>query len=98
MKHLYAGTATKITILSLPLCLVLVTSTQAQQYLDYQLRLEPVWSRVADALGEIGSVESAEFSPDGKHIISGTKYDNSVIMWRTSDGTELWRIIRCPGS
>lgn len=65
--------------------------THAQQYLDYQLRLEPVWSRVADALGEIGSVESVEFSPDGKYIVSGTKYDNSVIMWRTSDGTELWR-------
>ncbi|MFP4092704.1 MAG: WD40 repeat domain-containing protein [Cyclobacteriaceae bacterium] len=64
---------------------------QAQDYLDYQLRLEPVWSRVADALGEPGSVESAEFSPDGKYIVSGTKYDYSVIMWRTSDGTELWR-------
>ena len=48
----------------------------AQQYEDYQLRLEPVWARVADALGEYGSVESAEFSPDGKHIVSGTKYDN----------------------
>ncbi len=65
--------------------------THAQPHLDYQLRLEPVWSRVADALGELGSVESAEFSPDGKYIVSGTKYDNSVIMWRTSDGTELWR-------
>lgn len=64
---------------------------QAQEYLDYQLRLEPVWSRVADALGERGSVESAEFSPDGKYIVSGAKYDNSVIMWRTSDGAELWR-------
>lgn len=71
----------------------MITAVQAfsQPYLDYQLRLEPVWSRVADALGEAGSVESAEFSPDGKFIISGTKYDNSVIMWRTSDGTELWR-------
>jgi WD40 repeat protein len=50
-----------------------------------------VWSRVADALGERGSVESAEFSPDGKYIVSGTKFDNSVVMWRTSDGAELWR-------
>jgi len=66
-------------------------TTQAQQYLNHQLRLEPVWARVADALGEIGSVESAEFSPDGKYIVSGTKFDNSVIMWKTSDGTELWR-------
>lgn len=71
--------------------ILFTTLTNAQQHLDYQLRLEPVWSRVGDALGEIGSVESAEFSPDGKYIVSGTKYDNSVIMWRTSDGTELWR-------
>ena len=63
----------------------------SQYYEDYQLRLEPVWSRVADALGEPGSVESAEFSKDGKYIVSGTKFDNSVIMWRTSDGAELWR-------
>jgi WD40 repeat protein len=46
---------------------------------------------VADALGEPGSVESVEFSPDGKYLVSGTKFDNSVIMWRTSDGQELWR-------
>ncbi len=64
---------------------------QAQQYLNHQLRLEPVWVRVADALGEPGSVESVEFSPDGKHLVSGTKFDNSVILWRTSDGAELWR-------
>ncbi len=78
----------------LTLCVVFafnVHLSSSQQYLDYQLRLEPVWSRVADALGEPGSVESVEFSPDGKNIVSGTKYDNSVIMWRTSDGAELWR-------
>jgi len=66
-------------------------TTFAQQYLNHQLRLEPVWARVADALGEPGSVESVEFSPDGKQLVSGTKYDNSVILWRVSDGTELWR-------
>ena len=68
-----------------------ITSIKAQQHLNYQLRLEPVWARVADALGEPGSVESVEFSPDGKYLVSGTKFDNSVIMWRTSDGAELWR-------
>ena len=74
--------------------LIIIFSLSAgngQYYLDYQLRLEPVWSRVADALGEAGSVESVEFSPDGKYLVSGTKFDNSVIMWRTSDGAELWR-------
>ncbi len=79
-------------IILLPLLHVLITTySYAQPYLNYQLRLEPVWSRVADALGEAGSVESAEFSPDGKYIVSGTKYDNSIVMWRTSDGFELWR-------
>jgi len=68
-----------------------ITSIKAQQHLNHQLRLEPVWARVADALGEPGSVESVEFSPDGKYLVSGTKFDNSVIMWRTSDGAELWR-------
>ena len=58
---------------------------------EAQLRLHPVWERVADVFGEAGSVESAEFSPDGKYIVSGTKFDNSVIMWRTSDGAEQWR-------
>lgn len=77
--------------ISLFLILIALENLHSQQYLNYQLRLEPVWSRVADALGEPGSVESAEFSPDGKYIVSGTKYDNSVIMWRTSDGQELWR-------
>jgi len=82
----------KLTILSFIMgILMLSQDAYAQEYLNYQLRLEPVWSRVADALGEPGSVESVEFSPDGKYLVSGTKYDNSVIMWRTSDGAELWR-------
>ena len=79
-----------IAIVLFSISLVIVRA-QPQLPLNYQLRLEPVWSRVADALGEPGSVESAEFSSDGKYIVSGTKYDNSVIMWRTSDGYELWR-------
>jgi WD40 repeat protein len=73
------------------LFLLVFSNSYCQSYLDYQIRLEPVWSRVADAMGEAGSVESVEFSRDGKYIVSGTKYDNSVILWRTSDGAELWR-------
>lgn len=56
-----------------------------------QLRLEPVWTRLADRYGEAGSVESAEFSPDGRTIVTGNKFDFQVILWRTSDGAELWR-------
>ncbi len=56
-----------------------------------QLALNPVWTRVADVYGEAGSIESAEFSKDGRYIVSGSKFDNTVIMWRTSDGFEMWR-------
>ncbi|MGK2925512.1 MAG: WD40 repeat domain-containing protein [Lysobacterales bacterium] len=50
-----------------------------------------IWSRVADINGEAGAIESAEFSPDGQYIISGAKYDNSLILWRALDGTVVWR-------
>jgi WD40 repeat protein len=53
--------------------------------------LTQVWSRMADIGGELGSVESAEFSPDSRFIVTGTKFDSTVVMWRTSDGTEVWR-------
>ncbi len=64
-------------------------AVHAQQ--EKSVRLSPVWVRVADLYGEYGSVESAEFSKDNRYIVSGTKFDNQVVMWRTSDGTELWR-------
>lgn len=88
MTDTAVATKTILTLIALSLC---VSTSDAQNQLNYQLRLEPVWARVADALGEPGSVESVEFSPDGKHLVSGSKYDNSVILWRTSDGAELWR-------
>jgi dipeptidyl aminopeptidase/acylaminoacyl peptidase len=56
-----------------------------------EMALNLVWTRVADVNGENGSVESAEFSPDGRFIVTGAKFDNSVVLWRTSDGTEIWR-------
>ena len=62
-----------------------------QRYDSKPLALNPVWTRLGDVYGEWGSIESVEFSPDGYRIVSGSKYDDTVIMWRTSDGTELWR-------
>jgi WD40 repeat protein len=60
-------------------------------YDDKRLALNPVWTRIADVYGEAGSVESVEFSYDGLRMVSGTKFDYTVIVWRTSDGEELWR-------
>lgn len=56
---------------------------------DHQLN--HVWSRLADINGEFGSVESAEFSPDSAYIVTGTKYDNSVRLFRTEDGQLIWK-------
>ena len=52
--------------------------------------LDRVWSRLADVNGELGSVESAEFSPDAARIVTGTKFDNTVRVFRTADGAQLW--------
>ncbi len=58
---------------------------------EYTPSLQLIWQRLGDLNGEKGSVESAEFSPDGTLIASGSKYDNQVIVWRVADGTVLWR-------
>lgn len=53
------------------------------------LGLNHVWSRIADLNGELGSVESAEFSPDGQHIVAGTKFDYTVRVFRVADGHQV---------
>lgn len=53
--------------------------------------LQLLWARLGDLHGEVGAVESAEFSRDGRYIVSGGKYDNSLVVWRTIDGTVVWR-------
>ena len=53
--------------------------------------LQLLWARLGDLNGEVGAVESAEFSPDGRLIVSGGKYDSSLVVWRTIDGTVVWR-------
>lgn len=45
---------------------------------------------MADLNGELGSVESAEFSPDGRFIATGSKFDCAVRIFRTVDGHQIW--------
>lgn len=52
--------------------------------------LRLVWSRIADLNGELGSVECAEFSADGRLIATATKFSNDIAVWRVADGTQLW--------
>ncbi len=54
------------------------------------------WTRVADSEGAIdqekgiASTEAAEFSPDAKFIISGSKKGREVILWETVSGSKIW--------
>lgn len=52
--------------------------------------ITPLWHRVADYSPTLRAVESAEISPDGKHVISGSKFGYYLMLWRIADGHLLW--------
>jgi len=54
--------------------------------------LRLVWGRIADINGELGSVECAEFSPDGRFVATATKYSNDMSVWRVADGALVWSV------
>lgn len=69
------------------------------------LNLIPVWTRLGDDEGRVdqergtASVESAEFSPDGALVISGSKgrahgddarRGQAIKLWRVDQGAEVW--------
>jgi WD40 repeat protein len=72
----------------LGICLLLAFAAPARA--EGVLGLNQVWSRLADINGELGSVESAELSPDSRFVVTGTKFDYSVRMFRTVDGAQIW--------
>ena len=76
--------------LSIALGFALSVSYSISSIAGGTLALNHVWSRMADLNGELGSVESAEFSPDSKHIATGTKFDYTVRVFQTVDGTQVW--------
>jgi len=45
---------------------------------------------VADYSSTLRSVESAEISPDGRLILSASKYDYNLMLWRVEDGSLVW--------
>jgi WD40 repeat protein len=65
---------------------------QGQAFQSGGPHLRLVWARVADHNGELGSVECAEFSPDGRHVATATKYSNEIAVWRVADGALVWSL------
>ncbi len=49
-----------------------------------------VWNRVADYAPVLRSVESACISPDGKLVVSASKFGYNLMVWRVADGGLLW--------
>ncbi len=74
-------------------CLALACLAFAGPLAAYNVQpgLQLLWSRAADLNGEKGAVESAEFSPDGEFIVSASKYDNRLVVWRALDGSVVWQ-------
>ncbi len=52
--------------------------------------LKELWSRVADFSPTLRSVESAEFSPDGRYVVSASKFGYYLMFWRVADGYLMW--------
>ncbi len=52
--------------------------------------IQAVWHRVADYSSTLRSVESAEISPDGRLILSASKYGYNLMLWRVEDGSLVW--------
>ena len=72
-------------------------ATKAQTELDIDLfkkdkpEIQVLWNRMADFSPTLRSVESAEFSPDGKHVVSAAKFGYYLMMWRVADGFLEWQ-------
>ncbi len=50
----------------------------------------PLWRRVADFTPTLRSVETAVISPNGRFVLSGSKFSYQLILWRVLDGTAVW--------
>ncbi len=59
-------------------------------YNDDKPEIIAVWHRVADHAPVLRSVESARLSPDGRLVVSASKFGYNLMVWRVDDGVLLW--------
>ena len=81
-----------LPLLALALSLSLASHAQSKEaiYNAEYPAVVPVWNRVADFSPQLRAVEAAEFSPDGRYAVSGSKFGYKVMLWRVADGTLVW--------
>ena len=53
---------------------------------------ELVWNPDCPVLGHSATVHWVDFSPDGKHFVSGSS-DKLVKIWKTQTGAEVSRVL-----
>ncbi len=52
--------------------------------------VQVLWHRMADYTTTLRSVESAEISPDGRLILSASKFGYNLMLWTVADGSLVW--------
>ncbi len=78
-------------ILFLMLILLLAETAEGQIiFREDKPMVKTLWHRVADYSPTLRSVEAAEISPDGKHVISASKFGYYLMLWRVADGYLIW--------
>lgn len=55
-----------------------------------RLNAVPVWTRLADFSPGLRSVEAAEIGPDGRTVVTASKFGSQVMAFRVADGALLW--------
>jgi WD40 repeat protein len=79
-------------LLSLPILVIFPDLLSAQPIFRADKPvIQAVWHRVADYSPTLRSVETAEFSPDGRLIVSGAKFGNYLMLWDVADGSLVWQ-------
>lgn len=71
-------------------CINKLAAQQTIIFRDDKPEIKLLWNRVADYSPTLRSVESAEISPDGRHVVSASKYGYYLMLWRVADGFLIW--------
>lgn len=93
MKKILKAAPFILIILLFTSPLVAQTSLDIDIFRKDKPKVQALWHRMADYSPTLRSVESAEFSPDGQHVVSAAKFGYYLMMWRVADGFLEWQKI-----